>query len=167
MAQSLMISGLIAKRAEISGLIADAEDKLVQMRVDLAHIDATLRLFDPTVNLSEIKDKQPPHARRSDIFANGEISRRIREAVFRAGAEVVSAEDIVRQTMTDKGLDPADGVLRGDLSKRFLGALHRMHVTGAIRKVGHGLGARWGMPVSQNVHAYREKDIAVQPQVLP
>ncbi len=81
MAQSFIVSGLIAKRAEVSGLIADMEDRMQQMRVDLAHIDATLRLFDPSVNLSEIKDKQPPHARRSDIFASGEISRRIREAV--------------------------------------------------------------------------------------
>ena len=50
---------------------------------------------------------------------------------------------LVRQTMADKGPDPADGGLRSDLSKRFLRTLHRMHVTGAIRKVGHGLGARW------------------------
>ena len=147
MAQSHVISALVEKRGEISGRITDMEDRMVQIRVDLAHIDATLQLFEPGINLSEIKNKRPA-ARWSDVFANGEISRRIREAVLRSGGEVVSADDIVRQTMTDKGLDPADGVLRSDLSKRFLGALHRMHVTGAIRKVGHGLGARWGLPLT-------------------
>ena len=42
MAQSLIIHALTEKRAEISGRIADLEERIRQARADLAHIDATL-----------------------------------------------------------------------------------------------------------------------------
>lgn len=45
---SHVISALIAKRAEIAGLINDLERKIRQHRTDLAHIDRTIGLFDPT-----------------------------------------------------------------------------------------------------------------------
>ena len=142
MAQSIVIHALTAKRAEVSGIIADLEERIRQSRADLAHIDATLRLFDPEIKVSAIRAKQPAKE-RSGLFANGEISKRCREAIRRADGESVAAEDIVRQAMTDKGLDPEDGTIRRDLTRRFLWALHRMNVAGIISKVGHGLGARW------------------------
>jgi len=103
MENSVIISGLIEKRSEVSGLIADLEERLRQHRADLAHIDATLRLFDPEIKVGAIRAKQPAR-QRSGLFANGEISRR--EPIRRADGKPVTAEDIVRQAMTDKGLDP-------------------------------------------------------------
>ena len=142
MTQPLIINGLIAKRAELSGLITDLEERMHQARADMAHIDATLRLFDPDAVPENIRPKAPAAA-RSGFFANGEISRRCREAVRRANGDPVSAESIVRWTMAEKGLDPEDAKLRYNMNKRFLGALHRLHLASAIGKIGHGLGARW------------------------
>ena len=142
MTQPLIISGLIAKRAELSGLITDLEERTHQARADMAHIDATLKLFDPDAVPENIRPKAPAAA-RSGFFANGEISRRCREAVRRADGKQISAEEIVRWTMAEKGLDPEDARTRYNMNKRFLGALHRLHMTRAIGKIGQGLGARW------------------------
>jgi hypothetical protein len=57
MAQSVIINGLIDKRAELSALITDLEERTHQARADLAHIDARLRLFDPQAVPASIKPK--------------------------------------------------------------------------------------------------------------
>jgi hypothetical protein len=102
MAQSVIINGLIDKRAELSALITDLEERKHQARADLAHIDAPLRLFDPQAVPASIKPKAPA-APRSGFFANGEISRRCREAVRQAGGDPVSAEDIFRRPVDHGG----------------------------------------------------------------
>ena len=77
MAQSPIIYALVAKRSEIGGIIADLEELARQARADLAHIDATLRMFDPDAIPQQIRHKRPAKG-RSGPFANGEISRRVR-----------------------------------------------------------------------------------------
>lgn len=48
MPMSHALSALIDKRSELSGEIAGLEGKLGQLRADLVHIDAAIRMFDPT-----------------------------------------------------------------------------------------------------------------------
>jgi hypothetical protein len=50
MAETHAISALRAKRAEVSGCIHDLEKKVKRMRANLAHIDATIRVFAPDLN---------------------------------------------------------------------------------------------------------------------
>ena len=144
MAQSLIIHGLVEKHSEISGVVADLEELTRQARASLAHIDAVIRLLDPDADIDSIKPKRPAN-RRSGLFGNGEISRRIREAI-RDAVGPIAAEDVVRQAMIDKGLSPDDKMARQGLIRSFLWALHRMHVSGTVAKIGHGLGARWTAP---------------------
>jgi hypothetical protein len=146
MAQSIIVHALTEKRAEVSGQIVVLEDRIRQFRADLAHIDATLRLFDPEAKPAAIRAKRPPHKRQDGMFQEGEITRRCRDTLRVAGASPLSAEEIVRATLTDKGLDPEDGRLRRDLIGRFLMALHRLHRVGHVRKIGHGMGTRWTLP---------------------
>ena len=145
MAQSIIIHALTEKRAEVSGRIHDLEERTRQARADLAHIDATLLLFDPDAKPAAIRARLPAKG-RSSLFANGEISRRCREAIRDARGEPVAAESVVRQAIADKGLDPEDKALRQDLMRRFLWALHRMQLAGTLRRIGRGLGARWALP---------------------
>jgi hypothetical protein len=67
-----VISGLIAKRAELGGRIEFAQAELRQMLIDLDSLDATIRLFDPEIDLVEIKPKPLPA--RNQAF-RGEVSR--------------------------------------------------------------------------------------------
>jgi len=45
MAESHVVSALANKRAEIAGMLARAQQQTGQFRADLAHLDATIRLF--------------------------------------------------------------------------------------------------------------------------
>jgi hypothetical protein len=90
MAQSPVIYAPVAKRSEIGGIIADLEERTRQARADLAHIDATLRMFDPDAIPQQIRGKRPTRG-RSGLFANGEISRRVRAALGDA-SQPISAE---------------------------------------------------------------------------
>jgi hypothetical protein len=146
MATSIIINALTHKRAEISDLIADLEHQVRQARVDLAHIDAALRMFDPDTAPAITRVRRGrPRVHRDGLFEEGEISRRCRDCLRKTG-EPISAETIVRQAMVDKKLDAEDARLRRDLIGRFLMALHRLYRARQVRKIGHGLGTLWALP---------------------
>ena len=48
MTESHVVSALVDKRAELAGQIVRIEQQLGQVRSDLIHVDATIRLFAPT-----------------------------------------------------------------------------------------------------------------------
>ncbi|MBV8496283.1 MAG: hypothetical protein JO361_05825 [Gammaproteobacteria bacterium] len=99
------MSALVSKRAEIAGMIARTQQQLGQFRADLAHVDATIRLFAPAMKPETIPAKR---ICQSDLlFERGELSRRVLDALRRAGAPI-RAPDLVRAVMIDTGLDPAD-----------------------------------------------------------
>ena len=47
MAEPHVIGALRHKRAELAGMLRQLEQQLAQQRANLAHLDATMRLFDP------------------------------------------------------------------------------------------------------------------------
>ena len=49
MAELHVIGALRNKRAELAGMLRQLEQQLVQQRANLAHVDATMRLFDPDI----------------------------------------------------------------------------------------------------------------------
>src|SRR5271165_5868559 len=105
MAESHVVSALANKRAEIAGLIARARQQIGQCQADLAHLDATIRLFAPAMEPETILAKT---IRQSDLqFEPGGLSRRVLDALRRAAAPI-RVPDLVRAVMIDNGLDPAD-----------------------------------------------------------
>ena len=70
MAEPHVLTGLIAKRAEIAGQVEHTQDKLRQLVIDLDHIDASIQVFDPSIELEEIKARPVPpkhHAFRGEV----------------------------------------------------------------------------------------------------
>ena len=141
MEHSILINGLVTKASEIQGQIAVMEGQLARHRADLAHIQATIHLFDPAYEGKRIRPKLPAPP-RSSYFAMGEITRRCREAI-RDSDKPVSADEVTVKAMTDKGLDLGDRKIRSDMIRRFLWAMQRLTVDGHAQKIGNGLGARW------------------------
>ena len=47
MAELHVVSALRNKRAELAGIVGQLEQQLARQRMNLAHLDATMRLFDP------------------------------------------------------------------------------------------------------------------------
>ena len=64
MAEPHVLSGLIAKRAEIAGQIEHTQDTLRQLVIDLDHIDAAIHIFDPSIELEEIKARPSARVRQ-------------------------------------------------------------------------------------------------------
>jgi hypothetical protein len=142
MGNSYAISALSDKRAEIAGKILDLERQLRVHRSELMHIDAALRLLDPTIKPQSIRAKQPM-ADRSGYFAMGEISQRCYDGLRESGERGVSPDEIAGKAMADKGLDPGDQTLRRDFMRRFHWALARIQRDARAEKIGTGKGVRW------------------------
>lgn len=121
MGDTLLITALIRKRSEIHAAITDLERQADQLCADLAHIDATLRMLDPELEV-ETLPVRGPRPKRSKYFAHGEISSRCLEALRDApGDGWLSGDDIAVQAMRDKKLDPERyRRLRTDFVRRIL-----------------------------------------------
>jgi len=48
MAESHVVSGLVAKRSEVSGLISHYQHEIARLQGDMQHLDATIKLVIPT-----------------------------------------------------------------------------------------------------------------------
>ena len=101
-----------------------------QHRADLAHLEATMRLFDPNV---EPETFQPtPPRRRNDWFRPGECRRR-KHDVLRDAAGPVTTREIVKGMMTAKKMPDDDARTRELIHKTVLGSLNR--ATDTIERV--------------------------------
>jgi hypothetical protein len=147
MTNQYVMTGLMQRAAVIKGEINILEDKLAKERLDLAHVMATIRLFDPAFEGKRIYPQRPP-SQRSLHFVQGEITRRCRDAMRTADGPL-SAEDIALKTIFEKGLDPNDEATRIDMTSRLLYALHRLVHQGKAERIGHGIKARWVLTARQ------------------
>ena len=75
------------------------ERQLSGQRADLAHLDATLRLFDPTIRLTEIRPRR--RYVRNTWFRHGECLRLIYDALREAG-QPVTTRDLCNRIMRIK-----------------------------------------------------------------
>lgn len=90
MAESHVVSGLVAKRSEVSGLISHYQHEIARLQGDMQHLDATIKLFDPEYDLRTIRPKQVRQSSR--LFANGECHRLMLEALREMGGQGSTGE---------------------------------------------------------------------------
>ena len=117
MAETHVVSALVDKYAELSGLILDYQKKIDQMRVAVGHLDASIKLFAPDYDLRSIRCKVPMRP-RNQFFRQGEVSR--------------MALDILRETgeagrpavLTKEGALRSDGI--GETFKNLAESLMRL-----------------------------------------
>lgn len=112
------LSGLIDKRAELAGEIRALETRLEQLRSDVLHLDASIRIIDPAYQVDAIvpKTRRP----RRDWFGHGELLRMILETL-RKSPEPLMAKEIALALMERKGFDTNDAAtVRLALQLRFL-----------------------------------------------
>jgi hypothetical protein len=138
MSTSPVINSLRRKRAEISGLIRDLESRAHAMRRDLAHIDATLKMFAPDVEPRTIKPLRP-YRPRNRLFERKELSVRVMTALREAGEGGTTLESIADHIMADKGLDDAAGrMIRGVVAIALKGLRKR-----GVVMLGNETPPRW------------------------
>ena len=122
MAEPHVISALVAKRSELSGLIADLERKIAQQRADLVHVDAVLGLYAPGLEPDCIPSRVV--RRRNGWFKSGELVRMVLDTLRVAPAPMPFRE-IATAVMLRRGLDPTDAHIARLIGKLVNNALTR------------------------------------------
>jgi hypothetical protein len=138
--RSPIVAGLIAKRAELAGVIVDLQRQIDQHRADLAHIDGVLRILASDIDPEAIKPKRP--YRRSMYFEGRELSRLIL-AALRTAAEPLSVDALAERAMTEKGFDLTDAILRTAIRGQVKSALRRLRRGGMVENIGTRRATKW------------------------
>ena len=129
MAQSPTVYGLIRKRSELAGLIEHHQDQLRQLAIDLEHLDATLRLFCPDIDLSTIKAKKLPPAHAAN---HGQLARFILEALRDAPKGLTSVQ-LANAFIAERRIHAPDKAAVSLIRKRTSYCLRYQRERGVLR----------------------------------
>lgn len=128
MAETHVVNGLVDKRSEIAGLIEHHRKEMVRLVGNLAHLDATLKLFAPEIDLRTLRVK--PHRARNSLFRPGEMPRFILDTLRRAGTPLTS-RTLAEQAIAAKGLASTPDLLAG-IQKSLLTGLKTLTHNGTL-----------------------------------
>jgi len=148
MAEALIIQTLKDKRAEINGRIAAYMAPIAQAKHDLAHINASIRLF------SEPDRQRATYMVSHGFFKKGEIAD-ICVRHVRSDGEL-STRDLAERVMVERNLDVTDTTLRNSVVFKVVQALRHAARRKLVRMVEKRKGTCvWavGDPVSLRVAA--------------
>jgi hypothetical protein len=126
MAELHVIGALRNKRAELAGILRQLEQQLVQQRANLAHVDATMRLFDPDIRPNDIRPKLPRE--RNAWFRQGECLRLVYDEL-REATQPMTTRQLAEQIMRVKAIPAADDQRRERVQKTLLASLNRAKQT--------------------------------------
>jgi len=138
MAESPVLTGLVAKRGELAGEAEHCRRELHRLADELGHLDATIRLFDPDYDLGGIRPRK--RRRGHHWFGPGECQRLVLE-VLRDAAGPVSDQGMAVAVAARKGLQDRPEVL-GALQKTILAVLRRLAGKGVANALGLAGGIR-------------------------
>ena len=135
------LSALKNKRATIASEIVQLERQLRHRKDMLVHVDATLKLLDPSIEVEDIPNKRPP--KRIKLFRQGELGRMILDALRRAGRPLSTAE-IVTDVLAAGGHGES---ARPTLGPRVRGNIAYLERRKKVSKSGDRLTTRWDIVV--------------------
>jgi len=121
-----VIGALRNKRAELAGTLRQLEQQLVQQRANLAHLDATMRLFDPGIRPKDIRPRQ--QRVRNASFRPGECLWLIYDEL-REATQPVTTRELAERIMRVKAMPVADNNRRELVQKTLLASLNRAKET--------------------------------------
>ena len=126
MGEPHIISALSSKRAELAGIVSQLERQLGQQQANLAHLDATIRLFDPDIRPNTIRPKQ--QRARNAWFRPGECLRLIYDEL-RDAVQPMTTRELAERIMRLKAMPMVDDRQRELVQKTILGSLNRAKET--------------------------------------
>lgn len=134
MGEPIAVMALRRKRDEISGVIAHYERLIRDAQNDLAHVNASLRLFAATGEPSEL----PAYVDLNRVLRRGETTRFCMEALAADGP--LDTRELALRIMRIKGLNESDKVLLTSIALRVVQTLRmrarRGKVDGTVRRKG-------------------------------
>jgi hypothetical protein len=130
MAESPVLSGLVAKRSELAGEVDHHRRELQRLAALLGHVDATIRLFDESYTVDSVAARQ--HRHRQQYFGPGECQRLVLE-VLRDAPEPLPGRALAQAVMACKGLEDHREVL-AVVQKTAMAVLRRLVAKGVVRR---------------------------------
>lgn len=128
--QPNVLHALTRKRAELAGQIEHNQLELRRLIAELDHVDATIRIFNPAIDIGRIRAKPVPP--RHAAF-KGEVTRIVFDCLQEAKGPITSRE-IASHLMAERGLDPGDRDLSVLMVKRVCACLRVQRKRGLIRQ---------------------------------
>lgn len=129
----IVVSGLVAKRAELAGQIQAAQQNIVAWHGALKHVDATIKLFSPETDLRAIRPRR--HRKRNALFAHGELNRAVLE-VLRDADKPLGSRALARHLIDVRGI-PENPSTVALIHKGITVVLQRLCKSGLAHVVGH------------------------------
>jgi hypothetical protein len=134
-----VLSGLMAKRAELAGKIEMMQREIRALVVSLDHVDAAIRIFDPNVDLDDIKARLPPR----HMAFKGEVSRLILDTLRKSPKPMLVA-DLSLIVLEGRGLSLDDKPFLRVLQKRVDACLRNLRKKGLVKRTQpHGSLGLW------------------------
>jgi hypothetical protein len=134
------LNALIRKRAEFAGELERYETTVRQLQIDLAHLDATIRLFSPDMDVTKIKPKGLPPvlaARKGKLGA-------IVFAFLRTAQRPCLSSELAKHVMVERGIDVTKPKLVKLMEIRVCSALRYYRANGLVRTIKtRGEYIRW------------------------
>ncbi len=124
-----IVAGLVKRRAELAGEADTLRARLAAIGIDLGHLDAVIRQFDPEHDIASIRPKRP---RANDHARRGEMSRAVL-GVLRLSSEPLSTTDIALRLAGTKDVDEGDKRAMRLLTKRVGMTLSHQRTRGTVR----------------------------------
>lgn len=135
MAETQVVTGLLAIRSELLGKIEYAHKQIAKFNSDIAHIDATIKLIEPELNIFTNKPKE--YRVRLSPFKNGEIPVMAMD-LLRKSELPLSTTDISYAIAKARGLE--DKKDYNAVVKPIHAALQRMRRRGMVEAIGRSKG---------------------------
>jgi hypothetical protein len=137
-----VVTALVAKQAELAGVIEQLQRQLDQYRVDLTHIDGVLRILAADIDPEAIRPKR--RQRRTRYFARNELWRLCLDILRTAAGEPLSTYELAGKVIDAKGFDGADRILRTGITEQVASILKRLHRKGTRTSEPSGrANGRW------------------------
>lgn len=126
-----LLNGLVAKRAELAGQIEANQQQLRRLIVELDAIEATIRIFDPGIDMMAIHPRPVPP--RHAAF-KGEVTRIVFKAL-REAKQPLTSRDIAKILMRERGLNIDDSDVVVMMTKRVGACLKSKKNQGFVRSL--------------------------------
>jgi len=136
-ANQYALAALKDRRATMAGEIKSLKDKIAYRQDQLAHLDATILLLDPSFPVDTIPPKRP---RQVKLFRHGELGRMTLDALRRSNGKALTNQQIAKAIVDAEGYGDA---AMPALALRVRGNLTYQRQRGMVSKTGDRLTARW------------------------
>jgi hypothetical protein len=136
---NVAVPQLVQLHAQLGARLQANRKERAALAADMRHVEAVLRLFDPTYDVRRIavkrRNARNPHFRRGTVF------RAVLDVLRTAGAPMMVAE-ICRRLLADKGIAEPSAKQVRDLGGAVRASLEN-HAGKSVVTDGEGAPRRW------------------------